>query len=264
MPLRRFRRRRSVSVARMTVSRHVPWPARVALPVLLLLLGLSAGALAMRWVMLAERSDAQQLQARLEDEHERAEGLEAERDRLAAIVNAADGELKVEKTAAERLGAQVADMERENARLQADLAYLERLLPAAAGEGDVAIRGLQVEIEAPDGGMGVESAPARGDGAPPVERRLRYRALLTQSGRADRPFVGTLQLVLTTTAAGRPGSFSWPESGDAAARERAKVTFRRFQRVEGSLELPADVTIRSVQLRVLEAGAVRAQQTASP
>lgn len=235
----------------MTVSRHVPWPARVAVPALLLVLGLAGGALGMRWVMLGELSDALKLRTELDAEQARAGALEGERDRLAAIVNAADGELKVEKTAAERLGAQVADLERENARLQADLAYLERLLPAAAGEGEVAIRGLQVEVDA-------EAGP---DG---VARRLRYRALLTQPGKADREFNGALQLVVATAGNGRAGSLTWPQADDADARERAKVTFRRFRRVEGSLELPPDVTIRSVQMRVLEAGSVRAQQTASP
>ena len=66
--------------------------------------------------------------------------------------------------------------------------------------------------------------PMPAGGAEGAVGRLRYRALLTQPGRADRDFTGTLQLVVTTETNGRPGSLTWPQAGDAGARERAKVT----------------------------------------
>ena len=41
-----------------------------------------------------------------------------------------------------------------------------------------------------------------------------------------------------------------------------RLTFQRVRRLEGQLDVPAGAVVRSVQLRVLEGNAVRAQQTA--
>lgn len=169
-----------------------------------------------------------------------------ERTRLEAIANAADSQIKVEREAAERLARQVRELELDNARLKADLTYLENLLPAGDGETGLAIRGLRVESDA-------------------TQSQLNVRALLTQGGRSDRDFVGSLQLVLQVTVQGRAQTLTVPEPGaPAALRETLKLSFRRAHRVQAVIPLPPGATVRSAQLRVLEGGVVRAQQTAMP
>jgi hypothetical protein len=174
--------------------------------------------------------------------------LEAERDRLATLANAADSELRVERAAVERLAQQVRTLEGDNARLKADLAYLESLLPAGgpAGEKGLSIRRLEV--------MPAEAAA----------NEYRYRALLVQSGRDDRDFVGNLQFAVSGMSGGKPVTLTLPDQAapdlGPQARDRIAVQFRRTLRVEGRIAVPAGIVVKSIQMRVVERGAVRAQQ----
>jgi len=233
---------RSVSAPRMTIRRHVPWPLRMAAIVLSVVVG-AVGAIGAWQVFLGNaaierRVLAEQvtsLEARLATES-------AERRRLEAIANSADSQLVVARTAADRLAREMRSLENENGRLKADLAYLESLLPAGGAEGPVAIRRFEVEPDAAPG-------------------QMRYKALLTQGGRAERDFEGSLQLVVSAVANGKASTITWPRQGADAERERMKVAFRRYRRVEGQFEVPSGATLRSVQLRVIEGGTVRAQET---
>jgi len=242
--LKLLARRLSVSAPKMSVRRHVPWPLRLMAVAAVFVIG--AGGALWAWHGLAgdalfdrgARADrVAQLELALAAES-------AERQRLSALATSADSQLKVERSAGEQLAAQLKSLESENARLKADLTYLETLLPAGASEGVIAIRRFEVQRDAQPG-------------------QLRYRALLTQDARADKDFEGALQLLVSTESEGRKSTLTWPA---AAAQTPGtipglKVSFRRYQRVEGVFEVPAGVAVRSVQLRVLEGDAVRAQQT---
>jgi hypothetical protein len=92
---------------------------------------------------------------------------------------------------------------------------------------------------------------------------MRYRALVMLAGRAERVFSGSLQLRVTTERQGRTTTLTLPDEGPPEARERMKLTFRRMLRVEGHFEVPQGAVLKSVQMRVLEKGALRAEQTAS-
>ncbi len=186
----------------------------------------------------------------------RLEVLEAERERLSAIANAADAQLTVERTAAKQLAEQVKTTAAENARLRSDLAYLESLLPASGRDEPVAIHRLRV-------------AP---DGAP---NQVRYQALLTQrtpgasgsplgpGSHAPPEFRGSIALTVQATLEGKPLTLQIPERG-ADAGAAMKVSFTRYQRIDGRFELPPGAVLRSVQMRLLEGSAVRAQQSATP
>ena len=92
--------------------------------------------------------------------------------------------------------------------------------------------------------------------------RLRYRVLLSQGAKAAKDFVGQIQFVLNGLRDGAATQVTLPEA--AAANDRAyALSFRMFQRLEGVIDVPEGVSVRNVQLRVLENGAVRAQQAAS-
>lgn len=256
MKWNRATRNRLASAPRLTIRRHVPWPLRVLSLVVAGALGAVAALAGWRLWFAQEsheravvlQSEASGLRERVEELQGRLTALLDERARLALIVNSADSQVKVEQSATERLAAQLRRLEAENGKLKADLAYLESLLPApeVAGEGALAIRRFQVEA---------------GD----APNQLHYRALLALGGRAEREFSGSFQLVVATESTpGKATNWTWPEAGSADGRERTRLQFRRFQRVEGSIDVPAGVRVRSVQLRVLERGVVRAQQSATP
>ncbi len=238
-------RRRSLSATRMTIRRHVPWPLRLAS----LALAIGIGAAGGMWLWRGTFDDAALERDRLVAEvatlrDALAEEGEARRRMTGAIVSA-DSQVRVDQVAAERREQQLRALEAENAELKTDLAYLESLLPAADAQGPVAIRRFEVEPEAGEPG------------------RMRYRALLMQAGRAERVFSGSLQLRVTAVSQGRSLTLTLPDEGPPEARERMKLSFRRLLRVEGHFEVPRGAVLKSVQMRVLEKGALRAEQTAA-
>jgi hypothetical protein len=187
------------------------------------------------------RSTSQDEIGRLEGE---LSSLRHERDALNTAVNAASSDLSVERAAEQHLIEQVKTLEGENAKLKEDLAFFDRILPPSQAQG-VSIRSFQIE------------ADTVGD-----HTRLRYRILVSQGAKASKDFVGQVQFVINGLQDGHATQVAIPADGAAAERNYG-LSFRMFQRLEGVIDAPAGVSVRSVQLRVLENGAVRAQQVAS-
>ncbi len=249
--MRLSRRLRSRPGPALMVRRAPSWPVRAVVVLMALTAGVALGS----W--WAERSAAGALAGAtagsLADgsRHLSAADLArlqaaSELQRLQGIANAADSQLKVERSAGERLARQVRELELDNARLKSDLAYLESMLPATDGQPGMAVRGFRVEHDA-------------------AQSQLNFRALLTQGGRLERDFVGSMQLQVQLQVAGRPLTLIVPEQGaPAVLREKFKLSFRRAHRVQAVIPLPAGSAVRAVQLRLLEGGVVRAQQTAMP
>jgi len=227
-----LRRRLSVSAPRMIVRSHLPWPLRWA--VLALMLGFSA-ALAL-WAFefgkeiagLDRHSHRELAQLRIE-----VTELRADNERARAIANTADSLVKAERSAQERLAQQVRQLEADNQALQSDLGFFEGLMPMA-GEG-LQLRGLQADLRSPG--------------------HLRYQLLLMQAGKATADFTGRFDLVLSGQLEGRPWSQTSPGP--------KPLQFRQYARLEGSIDLPPDVVLKSVQARVYDhQGALRATQSA--
>jgi hypothetical protein len=227
-----LRRRLSVSAPRMIVRSHLPWPLRWA--VLAMTLGFSA-ALAL-WAFefgkeiagLDRHTHRELAQLRIE-----VTALRADNERARAIANTADSLIKAERVAQERLAQQVRQLEADNQALQSDLGFFEGLLPAT-GEG-LQLRGLQADLRSPG--------------------RVRYQLLLMQAGKATGDFTGRFDLLLSGLLDGRPWSQTSPGP--------KPLQFRQYARLEGSIDLPPDVVLKTVQARVYDQqGALRANQTA--
>lgn len=241
------RRRPSAAAAtKLTVKKHTPWPLQVAGVVLAAVIG--AGLAVWGWQAMFgnARVERAAIVAELEASKSELEKETAERKRLAAIVNASDSNLKVEQSTVKQLSDQVKSMEAENAKLKADLSYFERLLPSG-GQGEViAVRSLEVSPDT-------------------VPNQLRYRALVVQGGREEKNFQGSLQIVMTLLSEGKPLTLVVPDpkSGDGKQSDPMKLNFTRYLKVDGQVEIPAGSVMKTFQLRVLERGAVRAQQSIS-
>lgn len=248
MKLRLFARRMGVSAPKMTVTRHVSLPMRVAL--VALAAGIGAVSAIWAWQALFGNAEAekQQLQESLVQTKAELSKEKAERERLTEIANKADSQIKMEKSASEQLGKQVKTLESDNAKLLSDIAYLESLLPADSAAGSVAIRRFSVDRDP----VGVAQGSMQ---------QLRYKALVMQGGRDQKEFAGVLQLVATGSLNGKPMTLTLPEQGSPEVKERMKIAFKRYQRVEGVFDVPAGATIKTVQLRLLEKGTLKAQET---
>ena len=242
--LRRRQRARSPGAFRVSVRRHFsPW-VKAGLVFVVASVGAALGILA--WQMtsgeLGERNAA--LERELSELREASASLRAEYERVAAIANAADAKLIVERTAAQQLAEAAKNAEAENARLRADLTYLESLLPASGRDQPVAIRRLRVDADS-------------------VPNQYRYQALLTRGPDSKGEFSGTLALTVRASLAGKPLTIEIPTGGTDQAGAM-KVSFAHYQRIDGHFELPAGAVLRGVQMRLLEGKAVRAQQNFAP
>ncbi len=228
-----LRRRLSVSAPRVIVRSHLPWPLRWA--VAAVVLGFS-GALAL-WAfetgkdLAGLEADAKAELARLRVE---VQQLRDERDRAQSIANAADGIIKAERATHDRLAQDLRQAQSRAQDLEADLGFFQRLLPAAPGQ-PLQLRALQAEASAPG--------------------RTRYQMLVMQPGKSPAEFQGRYDILLGGTLDGQPWSMTLPGGAQPLA-------IRQYARVEGLIDHPAGVVLKTVQARVTDAqGAVRATET---
>jgi hypothetical protein len=242
-----LRQRLSIAAPRMTIRRHRPWWVQVGWWIIIL--GLS-GALAL-WTYdlgrqiaglgtgLSKNKSTAASQLSLE---QRLTRLQQERDELAAQNSAAQSNLAIERATLQKLMAQVKALETENSQLHEDLLFYERIAPAS-GKAGVSIRTFSAQQESQVSGV-----------------TMHYRLLVSQGGKTERDFVGTVRFQATLLKNGRTEVVAVPEA-NAVQDATFSLAFRTLQRVEGRFTLPAGVQVKSVQAQILENGVVRAQQS---
>lgn len=236
-----FMRKMSVSAPNVTVRSRLPWPLRAVLGFLVLAIAAAAGVAIYEYGKNFAGPDRRELLADIDRLQSSLREATAERDRFAALSTAHEAQLKVERAAQEQLAQQVATLETESNRLKEDLAFFESLLPAGTGNKGVVIRSFRVQAE----------------GEP---NQMRYRLLVQQAGKPDRDFVGSVQLQVSFTQGGRNFTLSVPEPG-ATGDRLLQLSFRHYQRIEGSFTLPAGAVARSVLVKILADGQTQSQQS---
>jgi len=232
MRWKQFRRRVSVTLPRVIVRTHLPWPLRWAAAALVL--GFSA-AIALWAFELGKDLAGLDRAAKEELSRLRQEvgQLRDENARLASVGHTAESLLRTEKATQEHLAQSLRQLEAENQSLKADLGFFERLLPATS-EG-LMIRGLKAESTSPG--------------------QWRFQMLVMQSGKSPAEFSGRYEV----WPSGQLGGKAW----SAAAPVVKEIQLRQYARAEGLLDVPPDAVIKSIQVRVLDArGALRATHTA--
>ena len=232
MRFRLLRRRLTVSAPRMAVRSALPWPFRWA--VLAVVFGFCA-AIAL-WAFEFGKgiagvngpSDEQtaSLRVALEQAHR-------ERDEARSIANTSQTLLTAGRAAQEQLIAQNRQLEQEILSLRDDLGFFEKLIPMSGVES-IAVRGLQAEL-GEDG-------------------RLKWRVLLIQPQKTKAEFNGTLEFKLTGLLGGKPWQMADPE-------KEVDIRFTQFGRFQGFLDLPAQVVVKSVSVRVMDGSKVKATET---
>ena len=239
--LKRFRQRFGISAPRMTVQTHVAWYWRL----LGLVAVLSCSFAVAAWIYDAGRrfagfdsGEARQAVSQLRDHVAR---LTRESAALRASVDASESKLQIERAVQAQLGKQVKTLEDENARLKEDLAFFDNLIPSARQDNGLLINRFSVD-----------------PGALPGE--FRYRLLLLQGGRSAQPFQGSLQLLVTLQQNGKSVKMVLPSVGLPEANSYL-LNFKYFRRVEGTFKIPAGAQIKSVEVRLLQNGRIKASKT---
>jgi outer membrane murein-binding lipoprotein Lpp len=234
---RLLRRRLTISAPRMAVRSAMPWPLRWA--VAAIMLGFCA-AIAL-WAFEFGRdiaglenggqADMQQLRAQVEALKTDLDKAHEQRDQAQSIANTAGTLVAAEKASSERVSAQVKHLEAENRRLRDDLGFFEKLIPADSTDA-VAIRGLQAETV--DNG------------------KIRWQVLVIQSKKNAPELVGKLEIMLTGLSNGKP----WTGSVSTMP-----LKIMQYGRLEGSLDIPAQVTVKGLTAKVVDGSTVRAGQS---
>lgn len=154
--------------------------------------------------------------------------VSAERDELAA-------KLKAVPTAAPATAASDAEL----AKLNADLALLEESLPPAKAGSGLVIRGMQARMAAP--------------------KLLHYTVLLQYGAKKKGPsaFNGRLKLAVAVIQDGKKAVLEYPKEG----AERYDLKVERYQRVDGTLEVPEGAKVVAVKVILSEKDKIIADET---
>jgi hypothetical protein len=242
-----LRRRMTIAAPKMAVRTHIPWYLRAMFWIVVLSVSIAFAA----WIYDAGRRfagfDSDEVQQELTDLRTRTATLTQENARLRADQDASGSKLAIEQTTQRNLAAQVQGLESENTRLKEDLAMFEGMMASERQEGSFTIAGARITAES---------------------GQLKFRMLLTRGARTgsimgnqqEPEFSGRLEFQLDPET-GVNGAIIRLPANEKAATDATRVRFRYFQRVEGSLDLPAGSSPRQVMVRVLEGDRVRASQT---
>lgn len=177
----------------------------------------------------------------------KATELTEEARELRGKLDEAGSQLTVADSAKEHLGAELAAAQQELGALRQNLAFFEQLIPVDAKKGPISIRSAELQRE-PDG--------------------LRFRVLVMRNGPGEGEFAGSLQFVATGTRDGEsatitlePVASAPTSSGTAkpAGGGATRLKFQQYQRVDGTLAVPAGFEPDAVTVRVLEGRAVRSE-----
>lgn len=236
MRFRLLHRRLTISSPRMSIRSAMPWPFRWA--VVAIVMGFCA-AIALWAFELGKdiaglekvsQKDLERLRGQvvvLQDELSR---VQLERDQAQKAALTVDTLIKAEKAAQESLLEQVRQLEQTNRALQDDLGFFEKLIPSTGAAG-ISVRGLQAEMQ----GL----------------NKLKWQVLLIQSSKNTTVFNGRLEMTFSGLEGGRNWSAGLPTGAMV-------VKVEQYGRMQGVLDVPPNVVVKQVTVRLMEGTNLRA------
>ena len=177
---------------------------------------------------------------RLSQLQQKVEQLDSEREKLSSTANSADSELNIERSTQKQLANQVKLLTAENNKLKEDLAFFENLIPTTNGPEGVRIGAFKADAS--------------------NHLQVQYRVLAMQGGKNVQDFVGELQFLATVVQGGNTVTLTLPDptKGD---NPNLKLSFKYYQRIEGTLDLPEGAVIKTLQARIMDKGRIRSYQS---
>lgn len=147
--------------------------------------------------------------------------------------------IKLDQEARSKMSLLITNLEAENARLKEDLAFFEGFIPGSV-QGAISLKRLQIDRDT-------------------IPNQYRYKALVIQGNQ--RPEVDlTVQVLVKVLNNGKSDVIVFP-STDNVADPQYNIKLVRFSRVGGLFQIPEGSKLQSVELRILDSGAIRAQST---
>jgi len=229
----------------MSVRPHIAWYLRwgMVLPFVVAALGLAWWAYGSGLEFAGfHRGQAQEELARL---REQVAKLEAENAQLNNQVAQSERQIQIEQASNRETSNQLRNLSDENVHLQEDLVFFQNLTATRGKEGDLGVHRLKLERDKMPG-------------------EYHLRMLLVQSGQRAKKFSGSYQLVATVIENGASTTHVFPH--DASGNSQFQLSFKYYQRVEQSIQLPPDAELENVQVRIFEQGVIepKVRQNVSP
>ncbi len=244
LTLRRLRGRFGISAPQLSIRTHVPWHLRAAsiAGAVLAVLALAAWAYDTGRRMAGfDQTEAGETAKELRSTNA---ALEAEVSRLRSLLSGSESNIQIELATQRLLTEKNAALIEENAKLKEELAVFERLAKFEGKGGDeVSIDRLNVRAEAAG--------------------RYRYSFLIAlQGSRRGKESKLQLQLIVTPKSPATVTKLVFPKTGVADIGQY-EIVLRNFRRIEGKFEIPPDYPIDSVEIKIIEAGQIKASRSVS-
>jgi hypothetical protein len=160
--------------------------------------------------------------------------LRAEGADLRVRASRLESDLAMSRGAEQALSRQTTDLVAENAQLKEEIAFLQKLVADSSRQTGLSIPRLTVDVE-PDGGY-------------------RYNLIVVRGGNPKGDFEGrvVLQAAVATPDGGTQTMTLPDEQPDA--RAGLDLRFKYYQRIEGTLRLPAGARLTALTVRAYEDG----------
>ena len=232
--LKAFKRKFGIAAPRVAVRTHMPWYLRwlgiVAVGGLVYGAGWATYDFGMEFAGF-RRGEADRALEKLTDT---IESQQRELSELRAKVAQAERQLQIEHATYSDMEKQVKSLTGENATLKEDLAFFQSLMPASGRDGAITINRFMLQPEALPG-------------------EYRYRLMLVQTGPRVNEYRGRLEFVLSLQQGDRKVVLTLPTQEDKNVKEY-QLSFKFFQRIEGTFRISPDAVVKSMQVRVFENG----------
>jgi uncharacterized protein DUF6776 len=234
--LRALQRKFGISAPRVAVRAHVPWYWRwlgyIAIGALVVGVGWTTYDYGMELAGFRQ-SEAARVHAKLMEQMQQRDTENAE---LRTQVTAAERQMQIERATYGDLAKQVKSLSDENAALREDLAFFQSLMTTDTKEGALSVNRFRLQPETLPG-------------------EYRYRLLLVQTGQRVKEFQGKLQFVLNLQQGDRKFVLTLPVESEKDSKDY-QLSFKFFQRVEGTFKVAPEAVVKSLQVRVFENGSV--------
>lgn len=234
MRFRLLRRRLTISAPTMAIRTNAPWPLRWAMAALMLGFCAAIGLWAFEFGKSIAGLDSN-AKAELAQLKQEVEKLRDERETAQSIANTSGSLLTAEKAAQDKMASQVKQLEAENRALRDDLGFFEKLMPSGGNNEGIAIRGLQAEV--------------LGGGT-----QIKWQVLVIQPVKNAPEFDGKIELTLGGSLANKPWSMPLPGG-------EQRLQLKQYRRLEGVVDLPPQVVVKTLSAKVTEGSATRAVQS---
>lgn len=242
--LRRLRGRFGIAAPQVSVRTHVPWHFRAMALAGMIALSVALADWAYNAGQLIAGFDQNETSHAMEELRAANAKLEDEVVRLRSLLASSEGSLQIEQATQRQLAEKNGLLAAENNRLKEDVAVFERLAKLESKtDSEVSIDRFKVEA----------------DGAP---GRYRYSFLIAlQGAKRGKETKFNLQIVVTPRGgSGEDARITLPRQGETDL-SRYEIELRNFRRIEGKFDIPPNITVGAVEMRILKDNITKISQS---